>query len=177
MTRGALALLHEERPDVAAGIALPLFDHGPVLLQARGRGIYDYARAYLEAGAVGTEAGRSVLMLDLPYLNDLHVAQTVADALLQDYGMPRTRPESVTLAASRDAATAALAIGVELHELFRVVDEPAGVDSAHHVNRLAWRIGDPDDVRLTVDLSHTDETGVWSLGKGALGETTRLGWG
>ena len=146
-------------------------------LQARGRGIYDYARAYLEAGTVAADQSRSVLTLNVPYLHDLNVAQSVADNLLSIYGTPRTRTQSVTLLASRNAGMAALAVEVELHDLCSVMDDPAAVTTAHHVNRLAYRVASPDDVRLTIDLAHTDETDVWILGQGRLGETTRLGWG
>ena len=146
-------------------------------LQARGRGIYDYARAYLEAGTVAADQSHSVLTLNVPYLNDMNVAQSVADNLLAIYGTPRTRTQSVTLLASRNAGMAALAVSVGIHDLCSVVDGPAGVSTAHHVNRIAYRVASPDDVRLTIDLAHTNETDVWILGTGRLGETTRLGWG
>ena len=146
-------------------------------LQARGRGIYDYARAYLEAGTAAADQSHSALTLNVPYLHDMNVAQSVADNLLSIYGMPRTRTQSVTLMASRTAGMAALAVGVGIHDLCSVVDEPAGVSTAHHINRLAYRVASPDDVRLTIDLAHTDETDAWILGTGRLGETTRLGWG
>ena len=148
-------------------------------LQARGRGIYDYARAYLEAApaSVSADQAHNILTLNLPYGSDLNVAQSVADNLLDVYRTPRTRAQSVTLMASRNAAMATLAVSARLHELCSVVDELAGVTTAHHVNRIAYRVASPGDVRLTIDLSHTDETDVWILGTSTLGETTRLGWG
>ena len=148
-------------------------------LQARGRGIYDYARAYLEAApaSVSADQAHNILTLTLPYGSDMNVAQSVADDLLDVYGTPRTRVQSVTLMASRNAAMATLAVSTRLHELCGVVDEPAGVTTAHHVNRLAYRVASPGDVRVTIDLAHTDETDVWILGTSTLGETTRLGWG
>ena len=86
------------------------------------------------------EASRNVLTLTLPYLSDLNVAQSLADYLLAIYGTPRTRAQAVTLMASRDPALAALAVHVGVHDLCRVVDEPAGVATAFHVNRIAYHV-------------------------------------
>ena len=168
----------------ASGVRWTITNTGTVTaylttLQARGRGIYDYARAYLEAAptSVSADQAHNILTLTLPYGSDLNVAQSVADDLLDVYGIPRTRVQSVTLMASRNAAMATLAVSARLHELCSVVDELAGVTTAHHVNRLAYRVASPGDVRVTIDLAHTDETDVWILGTSTLGETTRLGWG
>ena len=148
-------------------------------LQARGRGIYDYARAYLEAApaSVAADQPHNILTLDLPYGSDMNVAQSVADNLLDLYRTARTRVDAVTLMASRDVAMATLAVRTRLHDLCSLADDSIGVATAHHVNRLAYRVGAPDDVRVTIDLSHTKATDVWILGTSALGETTRLGWG
>lgn len=148
-------------------------------LQARGRGIYDYATTELEAGRGAVEASRNVLTLTLPYLSDLNVAQSLADYLLAIYGTPRTRAQAVTLMASRDPALAALAVHVGVHDLCRVVDEPAGVATAFHVNRIAYHVASPHAVRLTLELAYTDQTGmdVWILDQSRLDENTRLDWG
>ncbi len=146
-------------------------------LQARGRGIYDYARAYLEAVDPSAGPSRGVITLGLPYQADLRVGQDVADHLLNVYGTPRTRPTAITIHAARDATLAQVAATVGLHDRITVRDAPTGVDVTSHVNRIAYRVGAPADVRVTYDLAPTDEADVWILGVSRLGETTRLGWG
>ena len=148
-------------------------------LQARGRGVYDYATTELAAGTGSADASHGVLTLHLPYLSDLNVAQSLADYLLAVHGTPRTRAQGATLLASRDAALAALAVRVGLHDLCRVVDAPTGVATASHINRLAYHVASPTEVRLTLDLAYTDQTGmdVWILGMSRLDENTRLDWG
>ena len=148
-------------------------------LQARGRGIFDYATTELAAGTGAADARHGVLTLTLPYLSDLNVAQSIADYLLAVHGTPRTRPQTVTLLASRDAALAAFAVRVGVHGLCRVVDAPTGVATASHVNRIAYHVASPHEVRLTLDLAYTDQTGmdVWILGMSRLDVNTRLDWG
>ena len=101
------------------------------------------------------------------------------DYLLAVHGTPRTRPSAVTLLASRDAALAAFAVRVGVHGLCRVVDAPTGVATASHVNRIAYHVASPTEVRLTLDLAYTDQTGmdVWILGMSRLDVNTRLDWG
>ena len=148
-------------------------------LQARGCGIYDYARTELEAGTGAADASHGVLTLMLPYLSDVNVAQSIADYLLGVHGTPQTRAQTVTLTASRDAALAALAVRVGVHDLCRIVDDPAGVATAYHVSQLAYHVANPHEVRLTLDLAYTDQTGmdVWILDQSRLDESTRLDWG
>ena len=166
----------------ASGVRWTITNPGPgtvylTTLQARGRGIYDYARAYLEAVDPIAGTSRGVITMDLPYQSDLRVGQDVADHLLNVYGTPRTRPTAVTIHAARDATRAQVAVAVGLHDRIAVIDAPTGVDVTSHVNRIAYRVGAPDDVRVTYDLAPTDEADVWILGVSRLGDTTRLGWG
>ena len=166
----------------ASGVRWTITNPGPgtvylTRLQARGRGIYDYARAYLEAVDPTAGTSRGVITLGLPYQADLRVGQDVADHLLQVYGTPQTRPTAVTIHAARDATRAQVAVAVGLHDRITVIDAPTGVDVTSHVNRIAYQVGAPDDVRVTYALAPTDEADVWILGVSRLGETTRLGWG
>ena len=148
-------------------------------LQARGRGIYDYAQAFLEAGEPAPTQSRSVLNLDLPYQQSFPRSQDIANRLLGIYDQPVTRVSSITLHAARDDETAALAVKLGLHDLVDVIDEATAVRSRYVIHHVAWRISDPDDVRVTwslTPLSDLDEN-VCILGRSALGMTTRLSAG
>ncbi len=147
-------------------------------LQARGRGVYDYARVYLEASAA-MSTGRSVLTLDLPYQQSIPVAQDIATRLLTIYGTPAMRTASVTVHAGRNDQMAAWAVSLGVHDQIDVVDAATGVAARLVIHGVAWQVRDPDDVRVTwglTPLSDLDEN-VWVLGTSTLDLTTRLAAG
>ena len=148
-------------------------------LQARGPGIYDYARVYLEARAATSTESRSVLTLDLPYQQAVPVAQDIAARLLTIYGTPATRTASVTVHAGRDDQLAAWAVSLGVHDQIDIVDAITGVTARLVIHGVSWQVRDPDDVRVTwglTPLSDLDEH-VWTLGLSTLDETTRLAAG
>ena len=71
-------------------------------LQVRGRGLYRFRQLFLVAHV--NDDAREVLTLELPYLEQVSVAQGIADQIARQYGAPLTRCTAVALHAARDTA-------------------------------------------------------------------------
>jgi hypothetical protein len=151
------------------------------LLQARGKGVYDYAPLIAEAidSTSRTAYGENVLEVDMPMQEELEVGQNAADYLVQAWGSPLTLVDTVEFWANASDALTLAALGAEPSTRVTLTETATGVDRDFFINGISLTITAPDFIRAAWKVTPTDPWGVWLLGiTGAseLGETTRLGY-
>jgi hypothetical protein len=98
-------------------------------LQLRGKGIYRYQAA--PAIALDQESiqkyGTATLDLDMPYQQNIGIAQSLATAVAEIYGQPTTRPQRMTLAANHDDATMTQALTREIGDHIGIAETVSGL--------------------------------------------------
>lgn len=125
-------------------------------LQLRGKGIYRYQAA--PAIAVDQESiqkyGTATLDLDMPYQQNIGIAQSLATAVAEIYGQPTTRPQRMTLAANHDDETLTQALTREIGDHIGIVESVSGLvaGSGYFIHEVDIECRGLTDLRVTWGL-------------------------
>jgi len=131
------------------GVTYALTNNGSVagyvtLLQARGRGLYDFSPLTLEASdaASKTAYGEQVLTLDMPYESNVTNGQSYADYYLSNLKDPRTYLDSLSFIADQSTALMTAALSGEPGDLVTVSEAVTGLASIDYfINGVTLTIG------------------------------------
>ena len=149
-------------------------------LQVRGRGIYDRAPVVVKAvdAASVTARGPRLRQIDMPYQDNVNIAQSYADYMISIYSTTGSAPRTVTFWANSDAALAHAAMNVDIGSLVVVAETVTGVSTRAVVNACAFVESD-GFLRVTWTLAPSSVVDFWLLGvagHGELGDVTNLGY-
>ncbi len=148
------------------------------LLQARGRGIYDYAPIMLmaEDAASKNAYGEYVLPIDLPHEVSATVGQAIANYYLSKYKDPRVVVDSVEIIGNYSDALMTAALAREPGDPVALTESVSGLSASRHViQSVDLTLLPPHFVRCAWGLAPQIDTGsYWVLGTSLLGTGTRL---
>ena len=165
------------------GVTYALTNNGSVagyvtLLQARGRGLYDFAPLALEASdaASKTDYGEQVLTMDLPYESSVTNGQSYADYYLSKFKDPRTYIDSFRFVADQSAALMTAALSGEPGDLVTVSEAVTGLASIDYfINGATLTIGYQGLIECEWVLVPRIDTGsYWILNTSLLNTSTIL---
>ena len=147
-------------------------------LQARGRGIYDFARLILEAEVAGATVDR-VLTFDMPYQDDGGLGQSIADHLRDLYGSAITVP-GIEFVANRNADLMNAALTLDVGDRITISEEVTGVDASthYHIHSVDFELVNGEILFVRYGLAPAiglDVSDWWILGTSQLGIGTKLG--
>lgn len=103
-------------------------------LQARGKGIYDYAPITLvaEDATSKTTYGEYILPIDMPHEVSATTGQAIADYYLSKYKDPRNVIDSVSFYANTSAALMTAALAREVGDPVAVTETVTGLSASRH---------------------------------------------
>lgn len=160
-------------------------------LQVRGKGVYDTYETMVEAQHASSQTtyGESAVVIDLPYEDDVNIAQGVADQQLQVYKDPRYTVRAVTVSGQKSAALMTQCLAREPGDKIAIVETVTGLTNtasdgtefAYYIQQVRFEIRVASKVYATWTLAPTiqSQSGAWILertGFSELGETTYLGY-
>jgi hypothetical protein len=125
-------------------------------LQLRGKGIYRYQAA--PAIALVEESiqkyGTASLNLDMPYQQNIGIAQSLATAVAEIYGMPETRPQRMTIAANHDDDLMQQALIREIGDHIGVAETVSGLaaGAGHFIHEVEMECHGLHDLQVTWGL-------------------------
>ena len=156
-------------------------------LQCRGRGLYDYAQAHMEASDTDsmTTYGERAMSFDMPYQDDQRVAQRVADYILGMHKDPVTTIQEISYIANRNPDLMDAAISLDVSDRIGIQENQTGVDDVvagtstrgHFINAVNFERGDV--LRVGYTLVPSDAVSFWILenaGASVMDITTRCGY-
>jgi hypothetical protein len=148
-------------------------------LQARGRGLYDYAPIMLVAeDQTSKDAyGEYILALDLPHEVSATFGQAVANYFLAAYKDPRYIIDGVSFYANTSSALMTAALAREVGDPVALTESVSGLSSsAHFIQRVSLTLQPVDNIYCAWGLAPRLDTGsYWILGTSALDTTTIIG--
>ncbi len=163
------------------------------LLQCRGRGIYDYQNAILEAVDADSAVryGENVATVDMTYQSDPSVGSEAALYLVNLYRDPTTYVNSVQLfAPNTDVNLIERILRREISDRIGVVEQMTGLKTSadgsatatvgFFINAVDLTIGERDHVSASWLLAPADRNAYWLLempGRSELDVSTVLGFG
>ncbi len=163
------------------------------LLQCRGRGIYDYQNAILEATDTDSTVryGENVATVDMTYQSDPAVGSEACLYLVNLYRDPTTHVNSVQLfAPNTDVALIERILRREISDRIGIVEQMTGLKTStdgsatatvgFFINAIDLVIGERDHISASWLLAPADRTAYWLLeipGRSELDVSTVLGFG
>jgi hypothetical protein len=105
------------------------------LVQARGRGLYDYVEIASSAGDVTGNA----MLLDLPFENDAVIGAGVAEWIKHLYGVDITLVSSVTFVGNKSPAHMVVAAGLDIGTRIGLIESTTGLTDVASVSPPVWR--------------------------------------
>jgi len=157
-------------------------------LQCRGRGLYDYAEAHMEATdtASASTYGERAMGFDMPYQDEPRVAQGAADYLLGMFKDPVTTVQSISYVANRNEILAQAAMDLDISDRIGLVEDQTGIDvdvgiatRGHFINACQFERAGSGVVRVGYTLVPSEAVSFWILEDAAasvLGTTTVCGY-
>jgi len=150
-------------------------------LQCRGKGIYDYQAIGVETFDQPSIAalGESLSAVNMPYQDDLSVAQGYAEYLLALYATPISRATSVTFITGDGGTLDDAAMDVDVGDLIALSETVTGVDAQFYVQAISYRYTPVSLLEVTWTLAPALSQFFWTLGlvgSSELDTTARWGY-
>jgi hypothetical protein len=149
------------------------------LLQARGRGLYDYYPINLTANDATSKTtyGQAILSLDMPYEISTTNGQAFADYYLSKYKDPRTVVDEFRFVADQSAALTTAALAREPGDVVAITESLTGLSSdTYFINAVELTIGKNSILECAWVLTPQIDTGsYWVLNTSLLNTGTILG--
>ena len=158
-------------------------------LQIRGKGVYDQydSAARASDSASQTSYGETLATIDLPYEDDLDIAQGIADWVLNVYKNPRYTVGAIGLHGNASATLMTQALAREPGDKIALKETVTGLTNlgsggaeiGYFINGVRLTVGPRDVIDVTWPLAPADQQQAWILGTtgaGEIGVTTVLGY-
>lgn len=150
-------------------------------LQARGRGMYDYEPAIVEAQDTdsGAAYGENVLSIDMPFQTSPLVGADAANYLMQVWKSPQTMIDTVDFVGNVSDALMTAGLQREPGDRVTVTETATGIGRDFYIHGVDLVITPKNLVRFRWLVTPNDPFNYWILGViGAteLGQTTTLGY-
>lgn len=177
------------------GVRFTVTNNGATLgyitkLQCRGKGIYDFETAVMEASDAASQAryGQRVQSLDMPYQTDPDIGQEAASYLLNVRSSPFAGARTVSFLANYSSAHRTVAMSADIGTRIGLIEPVTALSDTisgstatrgFFINAVRGEFSRGQIVRMTYRLEPSYVNQYWLLGvTGAseLGDTTRLGY-
>jgi len=139
------------------------------LFQLRGFGIYNYEPTeYLAEDATSqTTYGENSMVFDMPYQDDINVASSIGDYLINQYKDPQTTLRALTFLANQSDTAMDAAMALDVNSFVRVDETVIGFSSKFfYVQSIGYRMIEGDNGTLlycTLGLKEADLTDYFVL--------------
>lgn len=150
-------------------------------LQARGKGVYDYAPLTAEASdsASKTAYGENVLALDMPMQTDVLVGQDAANYLNLTWKDPHSLIDTVEFNGNRSDAHMTAGLAREPGDRVAIAETATGINHDYYLQAEQLRVSAGGIIDFGWTVTPTDAFQAWILGvvtASELGQTTTLGY-
>jgi len=140
------------------------------LLQARGRGIYDYTQ--VDARRENTDSltlGEAMVSLDMPYQNEFGVADAVAEFIVTTWSTPGFAAARMRWT-PRDDDEMELALSLEPGDPITVIEEMTGINGVYYIQSVEMTLLEARLAVFSHDLQRAFVEEYWTLGVAGLSE-------
>lgn len=147
------------------------YDGFITLLQARGRGIYQYnpVELSLTDSVSIADYGYQDVKIDQQYQRDLIAGRRHAGQLLDTGKQPHTNLRSITLSANRSSADMQLFLTADIGDLIQITETNTGIDSRYYIQAMNFSVSPGGMIKYTLGVKQ-----AWSLGHGLTGMTLEM---